>query len=91
MSHIVILPLGPHSFAAFIDHDGESSYHQVLLPPNFLAQTGLASSDEEIVVHEALAYLLATLGPAQLPEVLRLTTAVQNYPQLLPALRARLV
>ncbi len=88
--HIVILPLGPHSFAAFIDHSRGTSYHQVTLAPDFLAQAGLAGSAEEVVAHEALAYLLRTRGPAHLPAMLRLTAPFRTDPTLLPALRARL-
>ena len=52
---IAILPLGPHTFAAFVDDGHTTSYHQVVLAPDFLAQAGLATADEEVVAHEALA------------------------------------
>ena len=88
--HIVILPLGPHSFAAFIDHGRGTTYHQVTLAPDFLLKAGLASAAEEVVAHEALAYLLRARGPAHVPAMLRLTTPFRTDPQLLPELRARL-
>lgn len=88
--HIAIVPLGPHAFAAFIDHGRSTSYHQVTLTPNFLAQAGLATADEQVVAHEALAFLLRTRGAAALPEVLQLTAPFRADPLLLPELRARL-
>ncbi|HEY6425462.1 MAG TPA: hypothetical protein VIY28_19905 [Pseudonocardiaceae bacterium] len=87
---IAVLPLGPHAFAAFIDHGRGTSYHQVVIAPDFLAQVGLAAADEEVVAHEALAFLLRTRGGAKLPDVLRLTAPFRTDPLLLPELRARL-
>lgn len=89
-SRIAILPLGPHAFAAFVEHGRTISYHQVVLAPDFLAQAGLASADEEVVAHEALAFLLRTRGGAALPDVLHLTAPFRADPLLLGELRARL-
>jgi hypothetical protein len=87
---IAILPLGPHSFAAFIDRGPVTSYQRVVLAPDFLDQAGLAAADEEVVVHEALTFLLRTRRGARLPEVLQLTAPFRADPLLLPELRARL-
>lgn len=87
---IVVLPLGPHTFAAFVDHGRRTSYHQVVLAPNFLAKAGLATADEEVVAHEALAFLGGTHGGARLPAVLHLTAPFRTDPLLLAELRARL-
>ncbi|MGH4015995.1 MAG: hypothetical protein ACRDSL_19150 [Pseudonocardiaceae bacterium] len=91
---IAIVPVGPHAFAAFIDHSTHyhrgTSYHQVVLAPDFLAQAGLGTADEEVVAHEAIAFLLRSRGGAQLPDVLQLTAPFRANPLLLPELRARL-
>lgn len=87
---IAILPLGPHAFAAFVEHGRTTSYHQVVLAPDFLAQVGLATADEEVVAHEALAFLLRTRRGRQLPDVLQLTAPFRADPLLLSELRARL-
>ncbi|HEX2299938.1 MAG TPA: hypothetical protein VHH34_15750 [Pseudonocardiaceae bacterium] len=87
---IAILPLGPHAFAAFVEHSRTTSYHQVVLAPDFLAQVGLATADEEVVAHEALAFLLRTRRVRQLPDVLQLTAPFRADPLLLSELRARL-
>ena len=87
---IAILPLGPHAFAAFVERGHTTGYHQVVLAPDFLAQAGLVGADEEVVAHEAVAFLLRTRGGGALPEVLHLTTPFRADPLLLPELRARL-
>lgn len=87
---IAVLPLGPHTFGAFIDRGRGTSYHQVVLAPDFLDQAGLATADEEVVVHEALAFLLRTRKQAQLPDLLKLTAPFRADPLLLPELRSRL-
>lgn len=86
---IAILPLGPHAFAAFVEHGRITGYHQVVLAPDFLAQAGLAAADEEVVAHEALAFLLRTRRGA-LPDVLHLTAPLPTDPLLLSELRERL-
>lgn len=87
---IAILPLGPHAFAAFVDHGRTTSYHQVVLAPDFLAQAGLDSADEEVVTYEALAFLCRTRGGGRLPDVLQLTAPFRADPLLLQELRSRL-
>ena len=87
---IAILPLGPHAFAAFVEHGRTTSYHQVVLAPDFLAQVGLATADEEVVAHEALAFLIRSRRGRQLPDVLQLTAPFRADPLLLSELRARL-
>ncbi|MGH3938572.1 MAG: hypothetical protein ACRDTG_08025 [Pseudonocardiaceae bacterium] len=88
--HIAIVPLGPHTFAAFVDHGRSTSYHQVILAPHFLTRAGLATADEGVVAHEAMAFLLRTRGAANMPDVLQLTAPFRADPLLLPELRARL-
>lgn len=86
---IAILPLGPHAFAAFVEHGQSISYHQVVLAPDFLAQVGLATADEEVVAHEALAFLLRTRPGRPLPDVLQLVAPLRSDPLMLSELRAR--
>lgn len=87
---IAIVPLGPHEFAAFVDHDSTTSYHRLVLGPDFLREAGLAAADDELVAFEAVAHLLRISPDGQLPEVLRLTTSHLRDPMLVPELRARL-
>lgn len=86
---ISILPLGPHEYAAFVDvGDDMTSYHHLLIGPEFLREVGLAQADEELVAFEVMAHLLQV--SSRVPELLQLTTYGHLAPTLVPELRARL-
>lgn len=83
------LGLGAHEFIAEIVEDAETTQHRVTIPSPVLRELD-TSVDEQAIVGETMAILLARQSAAALPEDIDLTDVRRTDPTFLEKLRARL-
>lgn len=87
---IGLLAMGPHEYAVTVTEGDDTTHHRVLVSEDLIDDLALFGTDEKVIVHESIAFLLEHEKGDGIGDTVTLDQISDRYDDYIPELRARL-